>query len=59
MGMIFGCNHYHNWSVSIGFSVLLSLLLYTIIDLDSPQSGFVRVSLTPFIEQQQSMLQNP
>jgi hypothetical protein len=59
MGMIFGSNHYHNWSVSIGFSLLLAMLLYTIIDLDSPQSGFVRVSLTPYIELQQSMEQNP
>ncbi len=58
MGMVFGCNHYHNWYVSIGFSVLLAALLYTVIDLDNPQSGFVRVSLTPFIVQQQSMVQN-
>jgi hypothetical protein len=59
MGMIFGCSRYHNWLVTVGFSVLLALLLYTIIDLDNPQSGFVRVNLTPFMEQQQSMLQNP
>jgi hypothetical protein len=56
VGLAFGVANWHNWLVSIAFSLLLTILVYTIIDLDSPQSGFVRVNLTPLYQQQQSMI---
>ena len=56
LGLVFGYTDFRNWLVSTIFSLLLTMFVYTIIDLDSPQSGFVRVNLTPLYEQQQSMI---
>ncbi len=56
IGLAFGYTAFRNAFVSIVFSLLLTMLVYTIIDLDSPQSGFVRVNLTPLYDQQQSMI---
>jgi hypothetical protein len=56
LGLVFGYTDFRNWLVSTIFSLLLTMLVYTIIDLDSPQSGFVRVNLTPLYEQQKSMI---
>jgi len=55
LGFGFGCTDSRNWFVSIVFALLLAFLVSTIIDLDSPQSGRIRVNLTPFDTQQQNM----
>jgi len=56
IGLVFGYTDFRNALVSAIFSLLLTVLVYTIIDLDSPQSGFVQVNLTPLYDQQQSMI---
>jgi hypothetical protein len=55
IGLGFGCTGSRNWFVSIIFAVLMTFLVNTIIDLDSPQSGRVRTNLTPLYIQQQGM----
>jgi hypothetical protein len=59
LGMGFGVSDWHNWLVTIFFSLLITIFVYTIIDLDSPQSGFVRINLTPLVEVQRSMSSAP
>jgi ABC-type multidrug transport system fused ATPase/permease subunit len=58
VGLGFGCTDSRNWIVAIMFAVLMTFLVNTIIDLDSPQSGRIRMNLTPLIIQQQSMAPN-
>lgn len=55
IGLGFGQSLSPHWLISIVFSILLVALVYTIIDLDSPQAGLIRVNLLPLVEAQQAM----
>ncbi len=55
IGITFGVSNWQNALISLGFCFLLIGLVWTIIDLDSPQSGFIRINLMPLYDARAAM----
>ena len=54
-GFAFGATRHRNVLVTLTFSVLVSLVVFTILDLDRPRRGVIQVDLTPMRELQESL----
>ncbi len=54
-GFAFGATRHRNMLVTLTFSVLVSLVIFTILDLDRPRRGVIQVDLTPMRELQESL----
>ena len=54
-GFAFGATRHRNMLVTLAFSVLVSMVIFTIIDLDRPRRGVIQVDLAPMRELQESL----
>ncbi len=54
-GFGFGRSKHLKVGVSLGYLILMSLVVFTIVDLDRPQRGLIRVNLKPLEVQYRSM----
>jgi len=57
LGLAFGYGNLRSWFIAVLFVVILTWLSFSIVDLQTPQTGFARVNLSPLYVQQQSMAQ--
>ena len=55
LGLAFGYGNLRNLFIALLFVLILTWLSFSIIDLQTPQTGFARVNLSPLYLQQQSM----
>ncbi len=54
-GFAFGATRHRNLLVMLTFSVLVSMVIFTILDLDRPRRGVIQVDLAPMRELQESL----
>lgn len=54
-GFAFGATRHRNMLVTLTFSVLVSLVIFTILDLDRPRRGVIQVDLAPMRELRESL----
>ncbi len=54
-GFAFGATRHRNLLVTLTFSVLVSMVIFTILDLDRPRRGVIQVDLAPMRELQESL----
>ena len=55
LGLAFGYGNLRSYFIAVLFVVILTWLSFSIVDLQTPQTGFARVNLGPLYLQQQSM----
>lgn len=55
MGYGFGLSNTRQPGISLLFALLMTAVVYTILDLDRPQQGFIKVNLGPLVAQSDSM----
>lgn len=54
-GYAFGAKRQRNWLAFAGFAVMISIVAYTILDLDRPERGLIRVGQVPMLALQASL----
>ncbi len=48
-GYAFGAKRQRNWLAFIGFAIMISIVVYTILDLDRPRRGLIQVDQAPML----------
>jgi hypothetical protein len=54
-GLAFGANRRRIWLALLGFPLMISLVIYTILDLDRPTRGWILVDQTPMLDVKASL----
>jgi hypothetical protein len=54
-GLAFGANRRRIWLALLGFPLVISLVIYTILDLDRPTRGWILVDQTPMLDVKASL----
>jgi hypothetical protein len=54
-GFAFGATRHRNLTVTIAFTVLVTMVVFTILDLDRPRRGVIQVDQTPMLDLQASL----
>ena len=54
-GFAFGATRHRNWIVTLSFTVLVTMVVFTILDLDRPRRGLIQVDQAPMLDLRASL----